>query len=101
MATLNESDAMPHPYYHRWKSLFPRVPTVNPPLYEQACYLRWLVAAGGLRTDSRTQCPLGEGVRSVPNAVLVHFSHGSVGSMRADAVLNARPVPGWSYSKSD
>ena len=46
---LGRQDAMKHPLYAGLLPRFKALPTVNPPQYELACYLRWLAvaAAGG------------------------------------------------------
>lgn len=46
-----EADA--HPDAAHYKAVITRLPTVNPPAYEQACWRRWLVAArvGGYWCD--------------------------------------------------
>lgn len=39
---LTPADALIHPNYTRLRGIFAGFPTVNPPEYELACYLRWL-----------------------------------------------------------
>lgn len=52
---LNEYIAGDHPQYQAFSEAIDKLPTVNPPEYERACYLRWMaiaVAGGGLMADS-------------------------------------------------
>ena len=39
---LNESDAREHPLFDKVNELISKLPTVNNPEYERACWLRWL-----------------------------------------------------------
>lgn len=50
---LTEKDAEKHPRYAEWRAAFAKLPTVNPPGYEMACWLRWVAMAqvGGTLTD--------------------------------------------------
>ncbi len=51
---LNHTHAMTHPKYEHWSTKLAQLPTVNDPLYENACYLRHLAMAavgGGLMVD--------------------------------------------------
>lgn len=51
---LNEYHAQQHPRFEAMRLKAANLPTINPPLYEQACYFRWLAYAqvgGGLVTD--------------------------------------------------
>lgn len=42
---LSEADARSHPGYAYYVDKISRFPTVNPPAYERACYMRWLAMA--------------------------------------------------------
>lgn len=42
---LTEQDAASHPKYEQWKKRFEVIPTISPPGYEMACWLRWLAFA--------------------------------------------------------
>lgn len=51
---LNEHVARQHPYFAEFEKGLEHLPTVNPPGYERACYMRWLAMAqvgGGLMSD--------------------------------------------------
>ena len=51
---LNESHAKTHPLYESYLRRTSELPTVNPPVYERSCYLRWLAVAqvgGGFMSD--------------------------------------------------
>lgn len=51
---LTEYEARDHPRYDEWRDSFMKLPTVNKPGYEMACWLRYvamLVQGGGLLTD--------------------------------------------------
>lgn len=51
---LNEEDCKSHPKYEFLKKAFSELPTVNPPEYELACYMRWVAMVqrgGGLCVD--------------------------------------------------
>lgn len=51
---LNEYYARQHPLFDRFEMKIKRLPTVNPPDYERACYMRWLAMAqvgGGIMAD--------------------------------------------------
>jgi hypothetical protein len=52
---LGEEEARQHPFYKEFCSLVSRVPTTNPRVYEEACFVRHLamcVAGGGLMVDT-------------------------------------------------
>lgn len=67
---LSEKDAKDHPGYKAFSDRISRYPTVNPPGYERACYMRHLAMGmqegGGLMTDYdvilRSEAKLGEGL---------------------------------------
>lgn len=51
---LNESYAARHPIYHEFDLAVSKLPSINPPSYDRACFLRWLavqVAAKELQSD--------------------------------------------------
>lgn len=53
---LTEDDARKHPSYDSLKAKFAQMSTVNPSVYEMACWLRWVAMAcrGGVLTDYDT-----------------------------------------------
>lgn len=51
---LNQWSIMKHPLYQELTEKIKQLPSVNPPSYDAACYLRWLAMAnigGGIMTD--------------------------------------------------
>ena len=77
---LDRSHAEQHPQYSEYIELYKRLPSVNPPNYELACYLRWLamaVVGGGWMSDSDT-IPYGFKPNAHPENLdkLVIWSHG-------------------------
>jgi hypothetical protein len=52
---LDRSHAEQHPNYEEYLECYKKLPSVNPPGYELACYLRWLAVAavgGGWMSDA-------------------------------------------------
>jgi hypothetical protein len=51
---LNESDAWEHPGYAEYNRKICALPSINPPGYDRACFMRWMAMAhvgGGLMID--------------------------------------------------
>lgn len=42
---LTEADAKKHPRFEEWSAALAAKPTINPPSYERACWLRWIAMA--------------------------------------------------------
>lgn len=61
---LSEWHAQQHPKFEEWSKFIDALPSVNPPGYERACWMRWLALAqmkGGMMSDYDV-IPYGENV---------------------------------------
>lgn len=82
---LNEDDARAHPMFAIFDAAISALPSINPPGYDRACFLRWLAmaqAGGGFMSDYDVM-PIGFKPRPLPSRLTLFQDHNPCPSLVA------------------